>query len=207
MKKLRTLGIVTMVLLVLIIGALAAFAALGFFEPDEYTGNENGGEISIEPSIGEDSAEQWRTSETAVIKTEKGDIIIELGDCAAAEKFMELSDYGIFDFAEFITLADNMFIQTGVYGEGFPAEETGFSCGEGAVGFVMEDGEAFPSIVIITAELSGDYDERVLVFARVASGMETVRAIAESENSGYTGGFAAVEPVKINGIGIVSAEE
>ncbi|MBQ7875043.1 MAG: peptidylprolyl isomerase [Oscillospiraceae bacterium] len=249
MKKIKTLGIATMIILVLAIGILAVLAALGFFEtvPNE---NENSGSGEIsgesefsgsidinpedEPSKEVTSLLEWQTSETsgditAAIKTDLGDIVIKLADCSAAEKFIALDNSGVFDSAAFSTLAKDMFIQASVLGESFAAEETDLGCFYGAVGFVIHDSEATPSFFIITAEeLSGvssayliqhefskeraslykefggipEYEGKVLIFAQVVSGMETAKTIMNSENSGYSGGYSAAEPVKINDIEI-----
>ena len=232
MKKLRTLGIVSTVILVFVLAVFALLAALKIFKIET---NENGKtEIIFTPLENKNPDYIWQTSETegditAVIKTEEGKFEIKLGDCAAAEKFIELDNSGAFENAEFSVLAKDMFIQASAEGEGFLAEETGFACINGAVGFVMEDENAYPSFVIITAEeLSGnsyafiknsgfdeektklyesfggipEYEGKILVFGMVTSGFKTVEKIASGENSGYTGGFSAVSPVKINSVEI-----
>lgn len=202
MKKLRALGIITVLMLVLIIIALAVFAALGLFGGAQ---NENPPEIT--PDSSEIEISKPEETKTAVIKTDSGDIIIELADCSAAEKFIELNNSGAFSAAEFKTLAENMFIQTNLCGEGFSFMETSLPCEKGAVGFVIEGEKAFPSIVIMTEDLSAEFEGGVLVFGKVVSGTEIVDSIASGENSGYTGGFSALEPVKINDIEIIIPEE
>ena len=232
MKKLKTLGIVSMVVLVLIMAVIAVFAALGFFKIET---DENGkNEIIFTPLENKNKFFEWQTSETegditAVFKTSAGDFEVKLGDCAAAEKFTELDNAGTFDGTEFSVLAENMFIQTSLSGSGFSLEENEFACINGAVGFVIEKGEAYPSLVVITAEelsfvsegfLSGSgFDEerkeiygnfggvpelegKIIVFGMVSSGNEIVEKIENGENSGYTGGFSAFEPVKINSVEI-----
>lgn len=207
MKKIRTLGIVTMVTLILVIGAVAALAAFGVFETTPEITEENSG-VTVEPQDEESSALDWQTFETAgditaAIKTDLGDIVIKLGDCAAAEKFIELDNSGTFGNGEFLTIVKNMFIQSGTYGEGFAFEETDFVCVNGAVGFVIHEDKAYPNFVIITADdLSLEFKGKVLVFGQVISGMDTVYEIASGENSGYAGGSLAAEPVKINDIEI-----
>ena len=47
-----------------------------------------------------------------------------------------------------------------------------------------------------------EYEGKILVFGMVTSGFKTVEKIASGENSGYTGGFSAVSPVKINSVEI-----
>ena len=218
MKKIRNLGIITMVFLLLIISVFAVLAALGIF------GKESGGEIILFP---EQNESKWLVPEggkTVLIKTEAGEMEILLSDSAAAEKFTGLVSSGSLEGAAFEILAENMFIQTGVSGENFPAEKTDFACVNGAVGFVLDGKTAAPSIFIITnTALSGfskaymtekafdedkialyekmggvpEYEGRVLVFGRVVSGMETAEKIAAGANSGYTGGYSAAEPQKI----------
>ena len=233
MKKLKTLGIITMAVLIVLMAAFAIMAALGIFkiETDE-TGKT---EIIFSPAESKNEFLAWQTSETedkavAVFKTDAGDFKVKLADCAATEKFIELDNAGTFDGMEFSVLAENMFIQTSLSGEGFAAEKTEFACIEGAVGFVLEDEKAFPSLVIITPEnLSSvskvylkesgfneerkkvyesfggvpEYEENLVVFGMVISGKDTVKAISEGKNSGFTGGFSALEPVKINSVEII----
>lgn len=232
MKKIKILGIATMLTLVLIIIVIGVFAIFGFFKGKN--DSESGKEISINKVNGDLSVYEWQTLETygditAIFKTEAGEIVIKLADCAAAEKFIELDNSGSFDNAEFLTLADDMFIQTGVYGEGFSSEKTGLAAINGAVGFVMEEDNAYPSIIFITAEkLSGEsssymlaenfksektalykefggipeYEEKIVIFGMVVSGSENIGYISEGENSGYAGGYSAAEPVKIKSIEI-----
>ena len=233
MKKLKTLGIITMAVLLVTMAAFAAMAALGIFkfETDE-TGKT---EIIFSPSENKNKFLAWQTEETegdtlAVFKTDAGVFTVKLADCEAAEKFIELDNSGIFEGMEFSVLAENMFIQSSFSGEGFAPEKTEFACIEGAVGFVLEEEKAFPSLVIITAEeLSSvskgyikesgldeerakvyekfggvpEYEENVLVFGAVVSGKEVIKAISEGKNSGFTGGFSALEPVKINSVEII----
>ena len=233
MKKLKTLGIITMAVLIVIMAAFAIMAALGIFkiETDE-TGKT---EIIFTPEENKNEFLAWQTEETedkavAVFKTEAGDFKVKLADCAAAEKFIELNNAGIFDGMEFSVLAENMFIQSSLSGEGFAAEKNEFACIEGAVGFVLEDEKTFSSIVIITAEKlssvskgylkeSGfdeerkkvyeefggvpEYEENLVVFGKISSGKEVIKAVSEGKNSGFTGGYSALEPVKINSVEII----
>ena len=230
--KLKFLGIFSVVLIILVVAVFAVFAAFGFFKIET---DENGkNEIIFTPIENKNEFFEWQTSETegdikAVFKTSAGNFEVKLGDCAAAEKFIELDNSGTFNGMEFSVLAENMFIQSSPSENGFSAEETEFGLINGAVGFVFEKGEAFPSLVIITAkELSsiskgflaesGFDDERkelyqnfggvpelegkIVVFGMVSSGNEVIEKIEKGENSGYTGGFSALEPVKINSVEI-----
>lgn len=232
MKKLRILGIVTMAFLVLVIAVFAVLAAIGIFKikTDEsgkseiiFTPAENKNEF-LKWQISETEGDI-----IAVFKTDAGKFEVKLSDSSAAEKFIELDNAGTFDEMEFSVLAENMFIQSSLSGESFSAEKNEYACLNGAVGFVFEKGEAAPSIVIITAkELSGtskaflsesafdegrkttyekfggvpELEEKVLVFGMVVSGSDVIEEIKNGENSGYTGGFSALEPVKINSVEI-----
>ena len=232
MKKLKTLGIVSTIFLVLVMAVFAVFAALGFFEIKT---DENGrNEIIFSPFVDKNKVFDWQVSKTegditAVFKTSEGNFEVKLGDCSAAEKFIELKNAGFFDEAEFSVAAENMFIQTSVSGEGFSIEENEFGCINGAVGFVMEEGKTYPSIVIITAEeLSNaskgflknsgfdeerielyenfggipEYEGKIAVFGMISSGENVIEKIKNSENSGYTGGFSLLEPIKIKSVEI-----
>ena len=227
MKKIKTLGIAAAVVLVLVLGVFAILAALGILRIET---DENGkSEVIFTPVEEKNSALEWQTVETsgditATIKTELGDIVIKLGEGAAAEKFISLDNAGAFDSSEFVTLAENMFIQASASEENFEAEQTEYGCFYGSVGFALDGEKASPSFFIITAsELSGtskaylssniadeeraalyekfggmpEYEGKVLIFGQVTSGMEVAKAIAVGENSGYTGGYSAAEPVKI----------
>ena len=222
MKKLKTLGIVTTVFLVLMMSALGIAAAFGFFGEEKPEKGKTETDITAE-NINSD----WivpETGKTAVIKTDLGEIKIALSGSEAAEKFASLAKEGAFDGAEFKTLAENMFIQTETCGESFSAEKNEFACINGVIGFVSEDGETFPSLVIINSgELSGfskaflsessfpeektaiyekfggipEYEGKIVVFGKIISGSDIVEEIASGKNSGYTGGYSALEPVKI----------
>lgn len=231
MKKIKTLGIVSAVILVLIIIATAVLAALGILS---FETNEEGiTEIILTPESSFKNKElEWQLSETEGdkilnIATEKGKIAIKLYDCEATEKFLELLENGAFDEAKFTVLAEDMFIQTEVYGESFSVKQTELACINGAFGFVMDKKDSAPSLFIITAkELSGtssaflnqsgfdeerinayknfggmpEYDGKLNVFGMTVSGFDAVSAISSAENSGYTGGFSAAEPISINSI-------
>ena len=233
MKKLRILGLVSMLVLIFALGAIIVLALLGIFKIEERP-DGTGSEIIFAPIGNENPWEIPDSAErTAVIKTEFGKITVLLSDTAAADAFIALDNEGIYDGASFTTLAKDMFIQLSAKERDFEAEETGFACIGGAVGFVMDE-KAVPSFVIITnEELSGisksymseqgfekekialyeknggmpEYEGRVLVFGKVVSGTETVRKIAEKENSGYTGGYLAAEPIPIKSIEIIYPTE
>lgn len=199
MKSIKILGIITTLFLIIIIIGFALLAVLGVFsfEPEEKLPE---GIVIEENKTG---SEEIAGEIFATIKTEKGEIKILLANCAAAEKFIELDNSGVFANAAFEILAEDMFIQTGTYGEAFAAEKNSFLCEKGAVGFVLEEEKAYPSIVIITGEnLFEDYKEKILVFGKVSFGFETVFEIEKGENSGYTGGFSAAEPVAVTDIEI-----
>ena len=232
MKKLKTLGIISAVFLILVISVFAVLAAVGIFKIE--TDEEGKSNIIFAPVEIENEFISWQTSETegditAVFKTDSGNFEVKLGNCSAAEKFIELDNAEIFEGTEFSVLAENMFIQTSPSGESFSAEKNEFALINGAIGFVFEKGEASPSLVIITAdELSGiskaflsesgfdeerinayknfggvpELEEKVLVFGMVVSGFDVIEDIKNGKNSGYTGGFSALEAVKINSVEI-----
>ena len=235
MKKIKILGIVSIVTIILILVVSVILAVTGIFGGE----NQKEGSSGIMISEAKTEAFEWQTSETegdiiATLKTDSGDIVIKLADSAAAEKFIELSDSGAFKDIKFTVAAEDMFLQTENCGEGFSFEKNGFAPINNAVGFVIEDGKAYPSLVIITAEelsktsslflsekgadkektklykdFGGvpEYEEKLLVFGMVVSGTETIEAIFEGENSGYTGGYSLLEPAKINELKISFPEE
>ena len=47
-----------------------------------------------------------------------------------------------------------------------------------------------------------EYEGRVFIFGQVISGFEVLDSIAEGRTSGYTGGYAAENPVKIISVSI-----
>ena len=228
MKKQKTLGIVFAMILVLIISAMAALAFFGIFSEKP----EEGETILIQEEKFKNKNLEWQVKETEgdkilTLSTEQGEIAIKLFDCAATEKFIELNNSGAFDSAEFTVIAEG-FIQTGVYGESFAAEKTDLAVINGAFGFVMDEKNSAPSLIIITAdELSGmssallgkngfdeeraslyknfggfpEYENAVNIFGMVIDS-DALSKIAKAENSGYTGGFSASEPIAINSITI-----
>lgn len=236
MKKIKILGIATIAVLLLSLIGFTVLSLLGILSFEETLDGKR--EIIFTPAGEKNSGPEWQTSETegdtkAVIKTSLGDIGIKLGNCAAAEKFVELCEKGAFDDSGFSVLADGMFIQTFGEGEDFEIEENGYGCFFGAVGFVLDEKTASPSFFIITAEeLSApsvgfinesgfdperaefyknfggipEYEGKTVIFGQVVSGMETVMKIAEKEDSGYVGGYEALEPEKIESIKILYSE-
>ncbi|MBQ3561281.1 MAG: peptidylprolyl isomerase [Oscillospiraceae bacterium] len=229
MKKIKTLGIVMAVVLMLVVAAFAVLAAMGIFHIE----TDESGKISFSPIDKQSEWEMPLSGKTAVIKTELGDITIALADCPAAEEFVVLDNMGYFEGAVFSTLAENMFIKAEVNGPAFETEDTPFACTNGTVCFVKEE-ETFPSFFIVTnkklsglsdaymqengfdkekiafyKELGGmpEYEGKSVAFAKVTSGMEVAEKIAAKENSGYTGGYSAAEPVKILSIEIIYPTE
>ncbi len=205
MSKIKIIGIITAVLVIFLIAAFAFAMLFGSSGNDENI-------INKEMFIPKNSV-KWQQSETtgeikAVFKTEKGDFELKLAECDAAEKFIELVSADVFDEADFPVLAENLFIQTGICGEPFSAAENKMACIRGAVGFIVDDGETYPGLVIITAEdLSEELEGKVTVFGQIIAGIENVDDIAFSENAGYTGGYSAMESIMINDIEIVYPEE
>lgn len=222
MKKLKILGIAMGVFLVLTVAALAILAALGIFT---VTPGENGG-ISLNPISFKKEWEITVSEETtAVLVTEQGEIEIGLSETDAAEKFVELIQSGEYDKAAFDMIADELFISASADGESFETEKNPFACVYGAVGFVTDGEKASPEFFIVTNnDLSGlsesfmneqgfeeekielyknlggipEYEGKVVIFGKVISDMKVVENIAKTENSGYTDGYKALEPVKID---------
>ena len=228
MKKIKILGITATVFLVLTVAALSATAFLGVFNKDT---EEN--EIVLTPEKIEKNRFVPEGGKTVLFKTEEGEIKIELGTCEAAEEFLKLVSEGAFANAEFSTLVTDMFIQASANGSGFAAESSGYGCFYGSVGLVTDGKTASPGFFIITAkklsgiskaylsekdfdkekaalyeELGGvpEYEGKVIIFGKVVSGMEVAEKIAAGENSGYTGGYSAAEPVKIISAEILPSE-
>ena len=234
MKKLRILAVITTIILIFFIIAAALLAYFGIFSfsaenPDIseeiILTPEEAKEIYLVP---EDFAIK------AKIKTSCGNMVISLSDTAAAEKFISLANEKTFDGAEFSVLAENMFIQTKTEGENFSTEKTDFACLYGTVGFAMDSDMASPGFFIITnSDLSGiskaymqsenfqpekaalyednggmpEYEGKVIIFGRVIMGTQIPKIIGKKENSGYTGGYSAAEPVIIESVEIIYPEE
>lgn len=218
MNKIKILGITVTISLALIIGAFALLAALGVFEFGE------GGGINITP---EEKIDIFDTSECdyVTLSTDAGIIKIFVADCPAGEKFLELAESGALH-GEIKTAVKGMFIQADINGYSFETEKTDFSAIDGTVGFILDGEKASPSFVIIAAEeLSGaskaflsengfdeesvdfytkgggvpEYEDKIIVFGQIDfDESDTVNIICEAENSGYTGGYSLVEPVRIN---------
>ena len=234
MKKIKTLGIVTALFIIIIMAAASFFVLFGV---NGKTEGING--IITEKEESKKSPLAWQTEETfgdvsAIIETEAGEITLKIAPDSLGEKFIGLCESGALDGAEFSVLAKDMFIQANIPGENSPAQKTDYACFSGAAAFVMDGDEVSSSFVIITAEeLSGaskaylsenggdeekaalykkfggipEYEGKVFVFGMVTLGWETVENIVSGENSGYTGGYAAENPLKIISAKIIYPEE
>lgn len=162
---------------------------------------------------------------TATVETEAGSFVLKLYPGAAADRFAALAESGSFASAPFATLAENMFIQCpALSAETFGAEQNELACVYGAVGFAADGGEFSDSLFVVTANsLSGmssayisehgfsaeraamyerlggmpEYEGKALIFGQVLSGFEVLDSVAAGKTSGYTGGYAAENPVKI----------
>lgn len=171
---------------------------------------------------------------TATVETEAGSFVIKLYPGAAADRFALIAGEGSFASVGFSTLAENMFIQCpAISEETFGAEQNELGCIYGAVGFAMDGEEISDSLFAVTAKtLSGmsrayidehgfpsqraelyeslggmpEYEGRVFIFGQVISGFEVLDSIAEGRTSGYTGGYAAENPVKIISVSINPSE-
>lgn len=234
MKKLRILGIASMLILIVIITALAALAFLGVFDSAP-SGEETPKAES--PENNSFSPTEWQISETegditAVLETTLGKIEIQLAENPAAEKFIELQKSGAFDGAYF-DMAPKGFIRLFAEGEGYELGQNELGCFHGAVGFIYEGGKAFPQLVIInSAQLSEnsaamlqngfdseraalyekaggvpEYEGKVIIFGKISSGFEVIEALSSAENSGYAGGYKLIEPVFISGTEILIPQE
>lgn len=234
MKKLRILGLVTILVLIVILSAILIIFALGMLKIEEKP-DGSGSEIVFTPVEEKDPWEIPDSAErTAVIKTEMGDITIRLSDTAPAEEFINLDNGGAFEGAEFSVMAKDMFIQANINDPSFETAKTDFACVYGTVGFVMDGDMTSPSFFIITnKKLSGlsesymkeqgfekekiafyeekggmpEYEGKVVIFGKVISGMNIAEKIAKTENAGYTGGYLAETPVPVTDVEIIYPTE
>lgn len=230
MKKNRMLGIVTVTFVLTVIIVAAALLIFRFaldFEKPAASSGISFGKLSYE-------ALEWQTEETsgdrvAEIKTSLGIIEIKLAEHSSGEKFISLCEEGAYSSAKFDMAPEGFLRLDSSGGEAFAFEESGLGCFYGAVGFIVEEGMAYPEICIITKEeLSEDsekfisaegfdkklarlyrsekgvpeYEGSVLVFGQVISGMEIVGQIASGENLGYASGNVLSEAVPVEKIRI-----
>ncbi len=233
MKKIKTLGIVTVCILVAIIALAVGLSLLGILKIEKTP--DGSGNIVFTPFEKKNELFVWQTEITegditAEINSDCGKITVKLADCEAAERFIVLCENGSFDESCFSVAAENMFIQCNGKGDSFSVEKTGYAPINGAVAFVNDDENSACSFVIITAnELSKtsenyisendfdsekaelfanfggvpEYENKVTVFGMVSFGEGALENIFRKENSGYTGGYTLTEPVKIYDIKIV----
>ena len=220
-------GIVAMFLgvAIIVIAALAVAGIIKIDRPAgsgkvENSTEESGSAVLVEEEKCRDL--EWQTADaapedvTATVETEAGSFVL---------KFAELAEGGSFAAAPFATLAENMFVQCpALSAETFGGEQNELACVYGAVGFAMDGGEISDSLFIVTAKaLSGmssayisehgfsaeraalyterggmpEYEGKALIFGQVLSGFETLNSISSGKTNGYTGGYAAENPVKI----------
>ena len=223
MKK---LGVFAVIVMILVCAAALAVAVMSFLGGGESPVRDILGGVLIEKEQNPKLTWQTGETEgdvTAVIKTDLGEIVFKLDGSKAAERFIESA--GDFGGASFETVAENLFIQVPALTKNAGEyEENELGCFYGAVGFVSEDGKVSDSLVIITAkELSGiskayvsgenfdlergefyesfggvpEYEGKIQVFGQVIDGFGVLEKIAAAETSGYTGGYAAENPVEI----------
>lgn len=230
MKK---LGVFAVVVMILVCAAALAVAVMSFLKGGESPVKDILGGVIIEQEKNPKLIWQTGETEgdvTAVIKTDLGEIVFKLDESKAAERFIESA--GNFGGASFETVAENLFIQVPALSKNSEEyEENDLCCFYGAVGFVSEDGKVSDSLVIITAnELSGvskayisgenfdleraefykdfggvpEYEGKIQVFGQVVEGFGVLEKIAAAETSGYTGGYAAKNPVEIISVTVCS---
>ncbi len=231
-NNMRKLGMAAVIIMIIVCITAVAVVAISLLNSEEISPIENLlGSPVIEPETNQKLKWQTSETEgdiNAVIETNFGKIVFKLDDSTAANAF--ISNAGAFGRSYFDTIVENMFVQTGtISGTVASFEENGLACLYGAVGLAAEDGKTYDSIVIITAkELSGfskayisrenfdsersefyksfggvpEYEGKVQIFGQVIEGFDVLEKIAASENSGYTGGYAAEEPVEIISVSI-----
>lgn len=229
-KKFLVTGYIAVGMLVLSAIVIAVLALTGVIG-----GTDKGGSLFGDVQITPEEKYPlfaWQTAATeggtlAVFETAEGSFTAELSDSAAAQKFIELAENGVFSGKEFSVSAENMFIQSSTGGNSFTLEDEGYGCFYGALGFVLDGDSATDSLFVITAkELSGtsksyltanspdesytafyeenggmpQYEGSVLVFAKITEGFDVIEKIASAETSGYTGGYKMTNPVTIDSV-------
>lgn len=237
MKKLKTLGIATIIALLLVTIIITALSLLKIITPQKpKTDNDN---LIFSPLENRNPIFLWQTEKNmddvnVILKTDKGNIKIRIANCDAGEKFLSLCKNNAYGNSEFTKAAENLFIECFTEGESFSTEKTEYAAIKGAVAFIMENENAVPSFVIITAdELSQisksfleesdfeserkelyenyggvpEYEGKIIVFGMVDFEDETVEKIESQNNLGYTNGFYLKEPVKINSVEIINKTE
>lgn len=164
---------------------------------------------------------------TVVFETDKGNIEVKLYECSLANEF--LSQISRFEGIDITIVAENMFIQAeNVESFTGPSDYmTDLLCVNGAVGFVVEDGNLTGSLIVITSpklntisensliehcdddkkiefyqNLGGipEYEGYVAVFGQMISGKETIGKISGLKTNGYVNGYVLEEPVNIKSI-------
>lgn len=160
------------------------------------------------------------------VETSAGSFTVTLYASDAANAFKTFAESGAFAGKPFSVVTDS-FAQVPVLDESrgsYPANS--LAALYGTVGFVLEGGKTASSLVVVTkAELSGlsnayltentaafseeraaiyrekggvpELEDRLLLFGQVTEGFDALEAIAASETNGYTGGYAAENPVTI----------
>jgi cyclophilin family peptidyl-prolyl cis-trans isomerase len=146
----------------------------------------------------------------AVVQTEFGDIVLEFyRDLAPAhvKNFIDLANQGFYDGKMFhrIIKGEAAFggsptgDERGGPGYTLPPEPNGLKILPGSVAQVRNSftgAEESGSIFMIAATPQPDMDNRITVFARVAQGLETVKAITNLPTAGQGGARTAARPVR-----------
>lgn len=237
MKKLKTLGIATIIVLLSVTIIITTLSLLKIITPKNP--ETDNGNLIFSPLENRNPIFLWQTEKNtddvkAILKTDKGDIKIRVANCDAGEKFLSLCKNGAYSNSEFSRAAENLFIECSAKGESFSVKETEYAAIKGAVAFIKENENAVPAFVIITAdELSQisksflkessfdnerkelyenyggvpEYEGKIIVFGMVDFEDETVEKIKSEKNLGYTNGFYLKEPVKIISVEIINKTE
>ncbi len=146
----------------------------------------------------------------AVLSTEFGDIVLEFYKDLApmhVKNFIDLANQGYYDqkIVHRIVKGEAIFggsrtgDERGGPGYSMTPEPNGLKILAGSVAQVRNaytGAEESGSIFMVAAVPQPEMDDRVTVFARVASGLETVKTISNLPTAGSSGGKVAARPIR-----------
>ena len=238
-KNIKPFAVIAGLFLLFFCAAMLILTLLGVFSEnsagDPLSGGHNILTELITPKY-EDPSLLWQDEpkgEKFRVETDAGSFTVTLYASDAANAFKTFAESGAFAGKSFATVTDS-FAQVPILDESRVSYAGNtLAALSGAVGFVLEDEKAAPSLVIVTKEgLSGlseayltentaafseeraaiyrekggvpELEDRLLLFGQVTEGFDVLEAIASSETSGYTGGYAAENPVTI--LSVTAAE-
>ena len=238
-KNIKPFAVIAGLFLIFFCAAMLILTLLGVFSKngagDPLSGGHNILTELITPTY-KDPALAWQDEpkgEKFRVETSAGSFTVTLYASDAADAFKNFAESGAFAGKPFATVTDS-FAQVPVLDESRVSyAENTLAALSGAVGFVLEDGKAASSLVVVTKTgLSGlsnayltentaafseeraavylekggvpELEDRLLLFGQVTEGLDVLEAIASSETSGYTGGFSAENPVTI--LSVTAAE-